>query len=144
MLMSLLRKERELGIKPDPAVDNYLKARACRPLARVRDRRLRPAPWRPSARARGRRPRPAPCQPPSHPECETRAQASAVAGGRESVVTDYMLKLLGLDVCAGVRTGSLAVAGAHMAGAHMAGHGVSIAQRPVTCLVACCLPPTQM
>ena len=28
-------------------------------------------------------------------------QASAVAGGRESVVTDYMLKLLGLDVCAG-------------------------------------------
>lgn len=29
-------------------------------------------------------------------------QASAVAGGRESVVTDYMLKLLGLDVCAGM------------------------------------------
>lgn len=28
-------------------------------------------------------------------------QASAVAGGRESVVTDYMMKLLGLDVCAG-------------------------------------------
>ncbi len=27
MLMSLLRKERELGIKPDPAVDAYLKAR---------------------------------------------------------------------------------------------------------------------
>ena len=26
MLMSLLRKERELGIKPDPAVDAYLKA----------------------------------------------------------------------------------------------------------------------
>lgn len=24
-----------------------------------------------------------------------------MAGGRESVVTDYMLKLLGLDVCAG-------------------------------------------
>lgn len=31
----------------------------------------------------------------------TDMQASAVAGGRESVVTDYMLKLLGLDVCAG-------------------------------------------
>lgn len=27
MLMSLLRKERELGIKPDPVVDAYLKAR---------------------------------------------------------------------------------------------------------------------
>lgn len=27
MLMSLLRKEREMGITPDPAVDAYLKAR---------------------------------------------------------------------------------------------------------------------
>ena len=30
-----------------------------------------------------------------------------MAGGRESVVTDYMLKLLGLDVCAGMLASAL-------------------------------------
>ncbi|XP_061340282.1 ABC transporter G family member 39-like isoform X3 [Gastrolobium bilobum] len=56
MLVELLRKEREAGIKPDPEIDAYMKA-------------------------------------------------TAMSGQKTSLVTDYVLKVLGLDCCADIMVG---------------------------------------
>ncbi|XP_061340275.1 pleiotropic drug resistance protein 2-like isoform X6 [Gastrolobium bilobum] len=56
MLVELLRKEREAGIKPDPEIDAYMKA-------------------------------------------------TAMSGQKTSLVTDYVLKVLGLDFCADIMVG---------------------------------------
>ncbi|KAH7423683.1 hypothetical protein KP509_12G068400 [Ceratopteris richardii] len=57
MLMELLRREREAGIKPDPDIDMFMKA-------------------------------------------------TAVEGAETSLVTDYILKILALDICADIMVGN--------------------------------------
>ncbi|KAF6156003.1 hypothetical protein GIB67_007439 [Kingdonia uniflora] len=88
MLVELSRREKGVGIKPDPEIDTFMKGVGTiyEMLAEL------------SRREKGARIKP-------DPEIDALLKATALVGQGTSLVTNYILKILGLDISTDIMVG---------------------------------------